>query len=98
MAIKNYSKREINIRELYTGEAKCEELGDFLFFAEKQDDYRWTNMAKKICKTCPLEIKCRDYALQNSVYGVWGATTLIERQNIRTQLGIFPKQVIKGVA
>jgi hypothetical protein len=98
MVIKNYSGREINIRELYTGEAKCEEVGDYIFFAEKEDGWRWTIMAKKMCKTCPLELKCRDYALQNSVFGIWGGTTTKEREFIRTQLGIFPKEVMIGAA
>ena len=98
MAIKNYSKREINIRELYTGEAVCEEIGDFLFFPEKDEDWTMTIKAKNYCKTCPLMIKCRDYALQNSVQGIWGGTTSRERQSMRAQLGIYPKQVIKGVA
>lgn len=96
MAIKNYSKREINIRELYTGEARCEEIGDHIFFAEPED-WQWHAIAKKVCSTCPLMIKCRDYALQNSVYGIWGGTTPKERQRMRTQLGIYPKQVKTGL-
>ena len=96
MAIKNYSGREVNIRELYTGEANCEQVGDFIFFAEKKDDWRWTGIAKRMCKTCPLMIKCRDYALQNSVSGVWGGTTAVERKTMRAQLGIYPKHVMKG--
>lgn len=97
MAIKNYSKREINIRELYTGEAKCEEVGDHIFFGEKTDPWQWNSIAKRLCKTCPLMIKCRDYALQNSVYGIWGGTTDRERETMRTQLGIYPKQVKTGL-
>ena len=97
MAIKNYSKREIDIRELYTGEARCEEVGEHLFFAEKTDPWQWNGYARKLCKTCPLMIKCRDYAIQNSVYGIWGGTTAAERETMRTQLNVYPKPVMKGI-
>ena len=98
MVIKNYSKREINIRELYTGEARCEELGLDLFFPIRNEASDTTRQIKKFCQGCALLIKCRDYGLQNQVHGIWGGLTNRERVEIRARLKIVPKEVIKGVA
>lgn len=96
MATKNYFKREVRIEELYTGEAKCAEIGDHIFFAKRDEPTTWTIRAKKVCLSCPLLEKCRDYAIQNAVAGVWGGTTQHERERIRVMLGIIPKQVEIG--
>jgi hypothetical protein len=98
MAIKNYSKREINIRELYTGEARCEELGSDLFFPARYEAPDTTQKIKEFCQGCALLIKCRDYGLQNQVHGIWGGLAHRERIEIRAKLKIVPKEVIKGVA
>ena len=40
-------------------------------------------MAKKFCLSCPWLTKCRDYAVQVDVVGIWGATNEKERSRIR---------------
>lgn len=39
--------------------------------------------ARKICNECPVEVECRDYALENLEYGVWGGTSERQRVKIR---------------
>lgn len=40
-------------------------------------------MAKKLCQSCLWLTKCRDYAVQVDVVGIWGATNEKERSRIR---------------
>jgi hypothetical protein len=95
MATKKHFERKINIRELYTGEARCEEIGDHIFFEEVTDDtFEFSIKAKKICATCPLLEKCRDYALQNRVLGVWGGMSFNERANYWRKHNIIPENII----
>ena len=42
------------------------------------------NAAKEICRTCPLLIPCREWALpQVDLDGVWGGTTPPDRKKMR---------------
>jgi WhiB family redox-sensing transcriptional regulator len=40
-------------------------------------------MAKAYCGRCPVRSKCLEFAQDNAVYGIWGGTTVQERQRIR---------------
>lgn len=39
--------------------------------------------AKAICRPCPVRRECREWALDNENWGVWGGTTAYERRKIR---------------
>jgi WhiB family transcriptional regulator, redox-sensing transcriptional regulator len=40
--------------------------------------------AKAICACCPVRRECQDFATANApLYGIWGGTTLDERQQAR---------------
>ncbi len=40
-------------------------------------------VAKKICSTCPVAERCREYALTNRIdHGVWGGTSERQRRRI----------------
>lgn len=41
--------------------------------------------AKAVCRRCPFQAPCLDYAVQHEGWGVWGATTVEERLRIRRQ-------------
>lgn len=41
-----------------------------------------------VCKSCPEQEKCLDYALIAEPYGIWGGTTEGEREYLRNRLGI----------
>lgn len=39
--------------------------------------------AKALCATCPVVQQCLEYALQERMDGVWGATNELERRALR---------------
>lgn len=44
---------------------------------------RRERQAKQICQSCPVLLRCRAHALNTrEKYGIWGATTPIERQRL----------------
>jgi hypothetical protein len=101
MATKKHFKRAVKLKELYTGEANCEQIGDHIFFPEYETEkndreklYKQTIFAKSICASCPLLQKCRDYGLQNRVYGIWGGMGYYERTQYWQKNNIIPKDVI----
>ena len=62
-----------------------------LFFPETPEDiYHNTRKAKAICNTCVFVEDCLEYALDNDVVGIWGATTPTERKNIRRSRRLPP--------
>lgn len=93
MAIENYSKREINLKELYTGEALCREVGDLPFFPDNDDTMGLFYAAKRVCLSCVLKVKCQNYAIQNEVTGIWGGTSAEERRKFRLKNKIVAKEV-----
>jgi hypothetical protein len=44
--------------------------------------------AIQICTSCSIQERCLDYALKAEPYGIWGGTTEIEREYLRSKLGI----------
>ena len=76
---RNYLELHEAIREV--GSVECEELPD-VFFAQEASPVSQKlveEIAKGICYTCPVRVKCRDYALSTRVAGIWGGTTEAER-------------------
>ena len=63
------------------GFVECEELPDVFFAQEidKKAQLMVEVIAKNICASCPVRVKCRDYALSTRVIGIWGGTTEAER-------------------
>jgi len=51
------------------------------FFPEKGGD---SAMARKLCRQCPVQRECLQYALDNGeVYGIWGGTSQNQRRRMR---------------
>jgi WhiB family transcriptional regulator, redox-sensing transcriptional regulator len=60
----------------------CRQAPD-LYFAGQGETYE-TNLAKKACKSCPIQEQCLSYALTFKEHeGVWGGLTAGERKKIR---------------
>jgi len=93
MATKKSIKREVKLRELYTGEARCEQIGEMIFFPRVEDPFYYTSLAKEMCSRCPLLEKCRDYAIHTLVDGIWGGMTRRERERYRTKHNIAAKEL-----
>jgi WhiB family redox-sensing transcriptional regulator len=64
----------------------CATADPRLFFPEHGDVGRAANgrAAIEVCNLCPFVNECREYAVPiTDLYGVWGATTPADRQQIR---------------
>lgn len=85
---------EINV-ENWEG-AACVSADPELFF---DSHYKAIHEAKKICNTCPLIIKCAEYAIKNEQeWGVWGGLSaddrrlLTRKKQAKTRKGIPNKK------
>lgn len=58
-----------------------------LFFPKQ--GYPWAaREAKEICRRCPLEVQCREWAIPvTDLVGIFGATTGADRKRIRGERG-----------
>jgi WhiB family redox-sensing transcriptional regulator len=66
------------------GATPCSEADPDGFFPE-QGEQHLGRLAKKICKTCPYQPECLDWALKNDEeIGIWGGSSEQERRQIRT--------------
>lgn len=62
----------------------CWGKGTELWFPERGTPLAKIRQAKAICKQCPIQQKCLDYALwHGDRQGIWGGKTEKERRNIR---------------
>lgn len=68
----------------FTGAACASHSADLWF--PPPNDSSTAAAAIRVCKTCPIEAKCLDYALKaGERYGVWGATTQNQRRRMLRQ-------------
>jgi WhiB family redox-sensing transcriptional regulator len=66
-------------------DARCRETDPEVFFAvgDAGPARRQNEVAKQICRTCPVSTACLDYALRTGQYtGVWGGLTDKERRGL----------------
>lgn len=50
--------------------------------------------AKELCRSCPFQERCLQYALIYDLYGVWGGATRDERQTYQQARGIRPRSAM----
>lgn len=66
----------------WTASALCAQADPDLWFGHGGE----AAIAKRICLGCPVRDRCRDEALDDeSLTGIWGATTRRERGRLRNQ-------------
>lgn len=67
--------------------AACAQTDPELFFPENGKS---SAMAKQVCQRCPVTADCLEFALNSPIRieGVWGATTVRERRELRRKLGV----------
>lgn len=66
--------------EHWTELALCAEVGSDFWYPEKGGS---TREPKQICRSCPVQPECLEYALENCErFGVWGGTTERQRRAI----------------
>jgi WhiB family redox-sensing transcriptional regulator len=80
----------IDVDHSWHEKALCRELGPRLFFVERGEEFNAILCAKEVCRECPVQARCLEYATVNSIgYGIWGGMTAeerrryVNRQNIR---------------
>ena len=68
--------------------AACRGQGPDDFIRGPRSDYGKT---RQLCEACPVRQHCLDYALKDdSLTGLWGGTTDVERREIRRRARITP--------
>ena len=72
----------------------CTGIDVEIFFTEEKGNYPHLNYIRKLCNTCPVQVQCFDYAIENLVEGIWGGTTKKERDKHRSKRGIIGKTVV----
>lgn len=68
--------------------ARCRGMPSQVFFAADGERggrlLEFEHRAKRICRSCPVLLQCRSYAVEaEEPYGIWGATTPKERRALR---------------
>lgn len=74
-----------NLQRLLDVEFKCSKEDPELWFSDFPEEQ---DKAIRICMGCPAQAGCLQYALENKVYGIWGATRETTRREMRKKLGI----------
>lgn len=65
----------------FDGSELCSQVDPEIWFPTTKN--QTGAMAKRLCLSCPWLVKCRNYAVQVDVVGIWGATNEKERSRIR---------------
>ena len=71
----------------WRADAACHDVDPDLFLpiSTTGAGLRQIDAAKRICRVCPVQIQCLDWALENGVTdGLWGGATPEERRVIRS--------------
>lgn len=67
--------------EFWQQQAECRDNPDLQF--PGKDEYA-IEAAKKVCRRCPVQMQCLQWALEKGEeFGVWGATSERERRRMR---------------
>jgi WhiB family redox-sensing transcriptional regulator len=89
-----HKAKRLDVKTPYFESAKCSTSLDpdwFFDYEKPQGKER-----KSYCNGCPVIAQCLDYALNVKVLGIWGGTTLEERNEIRRINNITPAMLEFG--
>ena len=65
----------------WQAEARCTQVDPEIFFPERGGS---SKAARMVCKGCPVQGICLEYALNNKEqFGIWGGTSERERRRLR---------------
>lgn len=74
-------------------QAACLNLDPDTFFPHEAAEPARVLELAGLCGDCPVAQACLEYALQNSVEGVWAGTSTKDRRRLRRQAGINPQSL-----
>jgi len=81
----------MSLAPTFDGSQVCANTDPEIFFPEDAKEAKIkVPQAKTLCNECSFQQPCLEYALENDVYGVWGATTEAERKEIRRNRRLSP--------
>lgn len=63
--------------------AVCREIDPEIYYVEGSSYTKENKLAKTLCFTCKDIVECREWAVFNYEFGVWGGTTDQERRSMR---------------
>ena len=66
-------------------EGICRETDPELFFPEGSGVHHGLT-ARKLCRSCPVQSTCFDFAMDNMEIGIWGGTNERERAFLRKEI------------
>jgi WhiB family redox-sensing transcriptional regulator len=69
---------------LVAEQANCAQVDLDLFFPINGGT---AEPAKKVCRRCPVQTECLQYALDSPVDGIWGGTSVQERRALAVAAG-----------
>lgn len=71
--------------EEWSVQALCAQVDSEIFFPEKGGS---TKSAKMLCRGCPVQAECLEYALANDEgFGVWGGMSERDRRRLNRRAG-----------
>jgi hypothetical protein len=89
--------RDVDINYPDFSNASCKQHDGSLWFprslpdmngAQRAEEYERIAQAIKICNSCPIQIKCLDYAIRAEPFGIWGGASEAERVYLRARHNI----------
>lgn len=85
----------IMIKSNWKDDALCKGLPTALFFPSNTENRHDMEMAKTICRECPVRRECLTTYLYEE-YGIWGGTNERQRRKLRRQ--IEKKRSLRDIA
>jgi len=92
-----YQAKRIEISYPDFSKASCKEHDGSLWFPRNLPDMNGTQrtaeyeriaQAISICNSCPIQLKCLDYAIRAEPFGIWGGASEAERVYLRARHNI----------
>lgn len=80
-------------------DASCAGLDVDLFYMENQAEAALvTGTLRRMCRSCVIVNKCREYAIARESQGFWGGMTATERSQFRTRSRRDGDTTVQGAA
>ena len=70
----------------WVNEAVCATVDPELFFPDKAGAKAFD--AKRVCRVCPVQAPCLEWALENNEVGIWAGTSENQRRMLRRERGM----------